>query len=252
MTLKTHLTLALAAWGLALSAPGARAADAPLGVWIDDTGRGAVEIKECGKGKLCGRLVWLQDTKNAKACGTAILGDVAKVGGSWDGGWIYSPEKNAKYDVELTPEGSDKLTVLGYAGTKLFSKEMTWTRAPADLKRCDVQEAKADVAAPAAAAGPRSATAAPVVTSSNGKPADGPAVVPIDKAAADKAAASEPSGSTQTAKPADTKTADASDVTEPRPQATARPATRKRAHKREICRVDAPFVRVEFYCDDDD
>jgi ABC-type multidrug transport system ATPase subunit len=39
------------------------AAGSPLGVWIDHTGRGAVEITDCN-GKLCGRLVWFKDTKN--------------------------------------------------------------------------------------------------------------------------------------------------------------------------------------------
>ena len=37
----------------------------PLGVWIDHTGRGAVEITDCG-GKLCGRIVWVKDPAIAK------------------------------------------------------------------------------------------------------------------------------------------------------------------------------------------
>ena len=32
------------------------AAGSPIGVWIDHTGRGAVEITDCS-GKLCGKLV---------------------------------------------------------------------------------------------------------------------------------------------------------------------------------------------------
>src|SRR4029077_14920970 len=35
------------------------AASGPTGVWIDHTGRGAVEIFECAGG-LCGRIVWLK------------------------------------------------------------------------------------------------------------------------------------------------------------------------------------------------
>src|SRR5262249_10916003 len=46
------------------SAP-ACAAGSPFGVWIDHTGRGAVEISDCN-GKLCGRLVWFKDPNNAK------------------------------------------------------------------------------------------------------------------------------------------------------------------------------------------
>ncbi|MFZ8528581.1 hypothetical protein ACO1NJ_14760, partial [Staphylococcus aureus] len=45
------------------------------GVWIDHTGRGAVEIIDCG-GRLCGSVVWLRDTKNVKACGVQIIGNV--------------------------------------------------------------------------------------------------------------------------------------------------------------------------------
>jgi len=109
---------------------------APTGVWLDHTGRGAVEITDCS-GRLCGRLVWFKDGKNGKACGLQIIGDVKPMkGGRWDGGWIYDPEEKEKFDVELTPLANDRLKVLGYAGTKLFSETMIWTRAPANLQRC--------------------------------------------------------------------------------------------------------------------
>jgi uncharacterized protein (DUF2147 family) len=200
------------------------AAQSPVGIWLDDSGEGAVEIRECGDGKLCGKLVWLKDPENSKACGTAIIGDAAKTGDSWDGGWIYSPEKKSKYDVELTPDGQDKLTVLGYAGTKLFSREMTWTRAPADLKRCDVQEANS---APTAASPPGKAPAAAEAASDKAAGAATEAVAP-------------PAKDVQTAQAGDTK-----------PQAK-RAAPRKAERKKtRMCRVDAPFVRVEFPCDDD-
>jgi hypothetical protein len=70
--------------------------------------------------------------------------------GTWDGGWIYDPEKNARYSVELKPIGSDKLRVVGYMGSKLFSETFTWKRPTADLKRCD---APAVTASPSPAAG---------------------------------------------------------------------------------------------------
>jgi uncharacterized protein (DUF2147 family) len=110
--------------------------DGAIGVWIDQTGRGAVEVTNCGK-NLCGRVVWLKDEKDVKGCGIQILGDVKPVaGGKWDGGWIYDPDEGAKYSVELTPLGADKLKVLGYSGSKFFSETMIWKRAPADLKKC--------------------------------------------------------------------------------------------------------------------
>ena len=96
-------------------------------MWIDHTGRGAVEITDCG-GDLCGKVVWVADQANAKGCGLQILGDVKPMGdGTFDEGWIYDPDKDAKYDVELVPQGN-KLKVVGYAGVKLFSQTFTWTR----------------------------------------------------------------------------------------------------------------------------
>jgi len=70
-------------------------------------------------------------------CGIQIIGDVKPMGnGAWDGGWIYDPERQSKFSVELTPVGPRSLKVVGYMGTKWLSETMMWTRAPADLKRC--------------------------------------------------------------------------------------------------------------------
>ncbi len=65
----------------------------------------------------------------------AIIGGGKKVGSSYDTGWIYSPEKGRKYNVEITPMGNS-LKVMGYAGSKMLSKTMMWRRAPSNLKRC--------------------------------------------------------------------------------------------------------------------
>jgi uncharacterized protein (DUF2147 family) len=141
------LAIGLAACGTA------GAASSPIGVWIDHTGRGAVEITDCG-GKLCGRLVWFKEAKHSKeGCNFQIIGNVRPVAGNkWDGGWIIDPDKDPdkKYDVEITPLNDQKLKVMGYAGTKLFSETMTWTRAPADLKKCEEDVAKPAVEPPAA------------------------------------------------------------------------------------------------------
>ena len=135
-----HITRMLQAAALAViglgTAPGVAASE-PTGLWYDQTGRGAVEITKCGA-NLCGRLVWLKDATNKSACGTQIIGNVKPVaGGSYDGGWIYDPEDDARYSVEITPIGADKLKVMGYQGSKFLSETMIWRRAPADLKRCN-------------------------------------------------------------------------------------------------------------------
>ena len=135
----------------------------PLGVWIDHTGRGAVEITDCN-GALCGHVVWVKDPKNTKACRTQILGNVRHVGGNtWDRGWIVDPEDKTPYAVELRTVG-DRLQVLGYVGSKLFGETMMWTRAPADIKRCDGKETitpMISATAPKAAAAPATPPAPP-------------------------------------------------------------------------------------------
>jgi uncharacterized protein (DUF2147 family) len=132
---KTLLRQAMAMAVVTAGMSSALASAVPVGIWIDHTGRGAVEISECD-GKLCGRVVWLQDQKNTKACGMQVIGDAKPIGGRrWDKGWIYDPDSDDRYTVELTPMG-ERLKVVGYMGSKMFSETMIWKRAPADLKRC--------------------------------------------------------------------------------------------------------------------
>lgn len=133
------VTAVMAVFGAVGGAAQAHAASDPKGIWLDDTGRGAVEIKPCG-GKLCGYVVAVKNANDQKGCGKQIIGDAQQAsGGIWDSGWIYSPERRKNYDVEIKPLNDGTLRVVGYAGTKLFSRTMIWRRAPADLQRCDVE-----------------------------------------------------------------------------------------------------------------
>lgn len=129
--------LQLAAFAAVLiSASTAWAGSAPTGLWIDHTGRGGVEITKCG-GRLCGHIAWLKDAKNSEVCGVQVIGDAKPMrNGTWDRGWIFDPDTNSKYDVELKPIGSKKLRVVGYAGTKFLSETMMWKRAPVGLTKC--------------------------------------------------------------------------------------------------------------------
>jgi len=80
--------------------------------------------------------VWVADAKNSEGCGLEILGDVKPMGdGTYDEGWIYDPDRDAKFSVELVPQGN-KLSVHGYKGIKMLGETFVWTRAPADLARC--------------------------------------------------------------------------------------------------------------------
>lgn len=125
------------------------------GIWYDDTGEGAVEIKHCGQ-RLCGFIVWLKDpiskrtgrpladlnnpdsAKHSRTiCGLQVLGDLkAQSDGSWDEGWVYDPKVGKSYDAALELNGHNRLTLTGYLGVKLLGKALTWTRAPGDLPRC--------------------------------------------------------------------------------------------------------------------
>lgn len=171
------LNCAVAVVGCAASNAALAASDAK-GVWLNDTGRGAIEIKDCG-GKLCGHVVWTRDEGDAsRGCGKQIIGEASPMGdGLWDGGWIYSPDKKRRYDVELKPLSDGTLRVKGYAGTKFFSKTMIWTPAPADLKRCDAANVEAK-AAP---------QAAPETTASIAKPAPAAPGATVQPPAAAKA-----------------------------------------------------------------
>jgi len=151
-----------------LSAGAARAEETPIGTWIDHTGRGAVEITQCGN-NLCGYVAWVKDAKDAQGCGEQIIGDVKAIGGGkWDHGWIYDPDRDEKFDVELTPAG-DKMVVLGYAGTKWLSESMTWKRAPAELQKCSKAGTAAE--APAAKDKPQTTATAPAKTQAKVKDA---------------------------------------------------------------------------------
>lgn len=156
----------------------------PTGVWVNDTGRGAIEIKACGN-KLCGHVVWVKDTTDADGCGRQILGDLTSAGGGTWGGddaWVYSPEKKKKYNVEVTPLSDGTLKVKGYAGISFLSKTMIWTKAPADLPRCGEQQAAvtpsvpAEKAAPSAPSEKAPSAAAPPVEKAAPAPEKGPDV----------------------------------------------------------------------------
>lgn len=130
----------------------------PVGLWIDHTGRGAVEISQCGT-DLCGRIVWLKDPHDKQGrplvdalnedkrmrdrpiCGLQIIGGLKlQRDGSWDNGWIYDPEQGESFDVEVRMRGTDGLQVKGYKGLKFLSETFQWKRAANDpqFQRCSV------------------------------------------------------------------------------------------------------------------
>lgn len=236
----------------------ANAAGSPLGVWIDDKGRGAVEITECN-GALCGKVVWVKSKSDTKGCGAQILGGVKRVGrGGWDNGWIYSPDHGRKFDVALTPVGNDRLRVTGYTGIKLFSEDRTWTRAPADLPRCDTAEVNAGTKAPQAPVATTKATAStppaqvaanePIIPPSP-RPASSPALrMAKQDPAQDEADANAATAPTDGAAPS---TATANDDTAENASPNANGLSFDKFLKKTAdgsCKLDLPWVKIKFDC----
>jgi uncharacterized protein (DUF2147 family) len=188
--MKFIVPTAVALLSATVSLESAFAGSDPTGIWLDDTGRGAVEIKSCGNA-MCGNVVWVKSSTDTDGCGKQIIGGVTSIGGGrWDNGWIYSPEKGRKYDVELVPMSNGNLKVVGYAGMKFLSKTMIWKPAPADLKLCgqtsDTNK-KNDGATPPAA--PNSGASASTQTSAQNANAESktpPASAKAEAKAADK------------------------------------------------------------------
>lgn len=228
----------------------ASAASDVTGVWLNDTGRGAIEIKPCGS-NICGHVVWVKDGSDAKGCGRQIIGDAQPAGGdTWGNGWIYSPERKKRFDVELKPLDNDRLRVMGYAGSKFFSKTMIWKRAPADLVRCGTETAKA--AEPAAPAKTETASIAPATEQA----ATAAAPTEPDKRSAEAKLRDELNKENAPAKP--TRSAEAS----PEDDTSTESADAggldlgsmklDKYLKRENgkCKLDLPWVKVNFNCEE--
>lgn len=259
-----------------LAAAAARADNSPIGVWIDHTGRGAVEITDCN-GKLCGHVAWVKDAENSGECGKQIIGNVKSVSkNKWDDGWIYDPDRGSKYDVELTALSGDKLRVMGYAGTKWLSETYTWKRAPADLQKCNAAGERAAAATPAPAAADKPTDAAKVDAAKPATEAKSDAVQ-LDAAKSDaddaaktdatktdaaKAAPAKP----EATEPTETAKADGDDEAGDEPKGAKRgkvlarimdelgngdgPIKLKRSGK--TCKIDVPYAGVvSFPCDKD-
>ncbi len=173
------MTSVAAAFVVFSLSPSASAAPRELGLWLDDSGKGAVKIDLCGN-RLCGRIVWLRETVNAdgeplvdrfnpddskkkrRICGLQILGDLQPMqGGGFDLGWVYDPKVGSSYSVAIDLKGPDELHVTGYKGVRFLGKTFVWTRVQENLPPCDAKEAKADDAAAVGAGSSQPAVAKP-------------------------------------------------------------------------------------------
>ena len=136
------------------TAPAARAQTAPLGWWLDQTGRAGILIAPCGA-QLCGNIEWLKIPLNPQGqrktdvhnpdpalqhrllCGLPMIGGFRPDGsGGWTGGFVYDPEAGKTYRsvMHLRPNGT--LNVRGYIGIPLLGRSTIWTRPAGPLPQC--------------------------------------------------------------------------------------------------------------------
>ena len=149
--------------GFTMNAGSAAADPKEVGVWYDDTGKGAVKIEICTPTTLCGKIYWLKEPmaddgkpkidrfnpeptmRTRPICGLPVLGDLEKISdGGFDNGWVYDPKEGKSYSVALDLVGPDTLKVTGYKGMRFLGKSFIWTRAPQDLPSCGTDAASTE------------------------------------------------------------------------------------------------------------
>jgi uncharacterized protein (DUF2147 family) len=132
------------ALGLGLIGTPAIAADA-VGNWLTPGGRGMVAVTDCG-GALCGNIVWLkepndadgqplrdhlnkdEDLRGRKIMGLPILLGLTPQGANVWQGAVYDPERGRSFDVTLTFDGANQMSLRGCGLGGLVCKTQIWVR----------------------------------------------------------------------------------------------------------------------------
>ena len=128
--------------------------DSIIGIWYDDTGKGAVKLSDCGD-QICGHIYWLKDPLNDEGeplhdaynpeeakqsrpiCGLQVIGKLQKQpDGTYDNGWVYDPKVGYTFNVAVNKVNAEQLHVRGYLKVKLLGESLYWKRAPDDLPQC--------------------------------------------------------------------------------------------------------------------
>lgn len=114
----------------------------PIGYWRTEDGKAKVQVYECGKKKVCGKIIALKepndpktgkpkvDPNNKALMGIEIMKNFKNTEGiNWEGGEIYDPKEGKTYSAEFTIEESGKVMKLrGYVLITLLGKTQTWNR----------------------------------------------------------------------------------------------------------------------------
>ena len=125
--------------GGASAAPVAPSTVSPIGVWLFQNNRFAIQIDPCGDA-LCGKVTWLKapcvDSKNEdpalrsrQVLGITVLNGLRRTAaGSWEGGEIYNPDDGGHYQATLSMNDDGTLRVRAYEGIPLLGKTLRLTR----------------------------------------------------------------------------------------------------------------------------
>ena len=121
-------------------------ATAPIGTWLFQNKRFAIEIDPCGD-RLCAKITWLQaprdsrglmrvDSKNPDpklrsqpVLGLTILSGLRHTSGNkWEDGQIYNPEDGNCYNASMSMNDDHTIRIRAYLGVPLFGKTLSLTR----------------------------------------------------------------------------------------------------------------------------
>jgi uncharacterized protein (DUF2147 family) len=137
----------------------------PVGIWLKEDGSAKMEIKKCGKGLLCSKIVWLKEPNDSTGkplhdarnedpsmrdrpiMGLLIFSGLAPgESGTWTGE-VYNPEDGHTYAVTLTLASKQQVVLRGCKAW-LLCGEKVWTRSElAPAPAAEPQEIEAPAAA---------------------------------------------------------------------------------------------------------
>jgi uncharacterized protein (DUF2147 family) len=185
--MKHHaITAALGLLTVAFAAPAfpsqAAALD-PSGYWLKDDGTAKMEVKKCGKGGLCCKIVWLQESNDSRGkplhdarnedasmrdrpiIGLPLFSNLSPTEPNTWVGSVYNPEEGHYYsDVKVTVLSRQQLVLRGCKAWLLCGEKM-WTRTTAPVKPPVAEPEQQEASAPGApeTQGPIEAAAEPQV-----------------------------------------------------------------------------------------
>lgn len=122
----------------AVSASAQTDANAPLGVWLNMSKEGYIQVYEDG-GKYYGQIVGAPlDSKRRNEDGKSLLGTLILDGFVFDGdelwkdGTVYDPDNDNTYSSKMWMPDANTLKIRGYLGLSLLGRTVVWSRTTAD------------------------------------------------------------------------------------------------------------------------